>query len=131
MPRPIHFEIHAADPERCKGFYSALFGWTFTEPPGMAGYHLISTGSPGEPGIDGGMVRRMGDNPDSKDPTPVIAYVCTVGVDDVDGHVAKALSLGGGVAVPKMAIPGVGWLAYVKDTESNIVGLMHSDPTAA
>jgi predicted enzyme related to lactoylglutathione lyase len=25
---------------------------------------------------------------------------------------------------------GVGWLAYVTDTEGNILGLMQSDPTA-
>lgn len=30
MPRPIHFEIHAADPERAQRFYGALFGWSFT-----------------------------------------------------------------------------------------------------
>jgi predicted enzyme related to lactoylglutathione lyase len=129
MPRPIHFEIHAEDPQRAIGFYQALLGWTFT-PFGDA-YHLVKTGEPGEPGIDGGMVRRMGETPGPQEPTPVIAYVCTVGVEDVDASVAKALSLGGVQALPKMAIPGVGWLAYVKDTESNVVGLMQSDPAAA
>ena len=34
------------------------------------------------------------------------------------------------VAVPKMPIPGVGWLAYVKDSEGNILGMMQSDPAA-
>jgi predicted enzyme related to lactoylglutathione lyase len=131
MPRPIHFEIHAADPERCKGFYSELFGWSFTHLSDMNDYHLIKTGEAGEPGIDGGLMRRMGDNPDPREPTPVVAYVCTIGVADVDASVAKALSLGGVVALPKMAIPGVGWLAYVKDTESNILGLMQNDPAAA
>jgi uncharacterized protein len=29
-----------------------------------------------------------------------------------------------------MAIPGVGWLAYAKDTEGNIFGFMQSDPAA-
>lgn len=128
MPRPIHFEIHAADPQAAVTFYSELFGWTFT--PYGPGYHLIGTGEDG-PGIDGGLVPRQGANPDPADPTPVIGYVCTVGVDDVDAYVAKALALGGSVALPKMAIPGVGWLAYVKDTQSNILGLMKNDPAAA
>jgi predicted enzyme related to lactoylglutathione lyase len=35
------------------------------------------------------------------------------------------------VAVPKMAIPGVGWLAYCTDTEGNVFGLMQNDPNAA
>jgi uncharacterized protein len=129
MPRPVHFEIHAEDAERAKRFYSELFGWSFTAYG--PDYHLIDTGPADQPGINGGMVKRMGANPDPKDPTPVIAYVCTVNVDDVDAYRSKALALGGIEAVPKMPIPGVGWLAYVKDTESNILGLMQNDPAAA
>ena len=127
MPRPVHFEIHAADRERAKAFYEQLFGWTFTAP--YPGYHLIDTGGEG-PGINGGMVQRMGPNPDPGDPTPIVAHMCTINVDDVDAYVEKAVSLGGVVALPKMAIPRVGWLAYVKDTESNIMGLMQNDPAA-
>jgi uncharacterized protein len=106
-----------------------LFGWTFT--PFGPDYHLIDTGAADQPGINGGLLPRRGPNPDPADPTPVVAYTCTIDVDDVDKAFAKALSLGGSEALPKMAIPGVGWLAYVKDTESNILGLMQSDPQAA
>ena len=127
MPRPVHFEIHAADQDRCKAFYEQLFGWTFTAP--YPGYHLIDTGGDG-PGINGGMLPRQGPNPEPGDPTPVIAHMCTINVDDVDAYVERALSLGGSIALPKMAIPRVGWLAYVKDTESNIMGLMQNDPAA-
>ena len=28
------------------------------------------------------------------------------------------------------AIPGVGWLAYCKDTEGHIFGMMQNDPSA-
>ncbi len=128
MPRPVHFEIHAADPERVKAFYEALFGWAI-EQWGDNPYWLIKTGE--GRGIDGGMVKRMGPAPDPLDPTPVIAWVCTVDVSDVDAYVAKAQALGGTVAVPKMPIQGVGWLAYVKDTDANIFGLMTADPNAA
>jgi hypothetical protein len=31
MPRPIHFEINAADPQRAIAFYAALFGWGFSK----------------------------------------------------------------------------------------------------
>ena len=37
---------------------------------------------------------------------------------------------GGTEAVPKMAIPGMGWLAYGKDTEGNIFGMMEMDTSA-
>ena len=29
MPRPIHFEIHAADPARAQAFSRTLFAWQF------------------------------------------------------------------------------------------------------
>jgi predicted enzyme related to lactoylglutathione lyase len=29
-----------------------------------------------------------------------------------------------------MGVPGVGWLAYFKDTEGNIFGIMQNDPNA-
>ena len=44
---------------------------------------------------------------------------------------AKAIALGGSEALPVMAIPGVGWLAYAKDPEGTIFGMMQSDPSAA
>lgn len=127
MPRPIHFEIHADQPERAVAFYSALLGWQFTKWGGSMPYWLIKTGE-GTPGIDGGLMPRHGSvTPNA----PVIAWVCTVDVENVDAMVAKALTLGGVVALPKMPIPGVGWLAYVKDTEGNIFGMMQNDPKAA
>ena len=61
----------------------------------------------------------------------VNAYVCTVISASLDADVDKALSNGGSIAVPKMPIPGIGWLAYVKDTEGNIFGVMQDDPAAA
>jgi uncharacterized protein len=130
MPRPVHFEIHAADPARARRFYEGLFGWTFT-PLDFMNYSLIRTGEAGAPGIDGGLFERTGPNPDIAAPTPVIGYVCTVGVEDLDADIARALALGGSLAVPKAAIPGVGWLAYCKDTEANIFGMMQNDPSAA
>ena len=30
MPRVVHFEIHADDPERAIRFYHSVFGWNFT-----------------------------------------------------------------------------------------------------
>ena len=63
------------------------------------------------------------------DGTAVIAYVCTADVPSVDQYVERAIRAGGQVALPKMPIPGVGWLAYCKDTEGNIFGMMQMDRT--
>lgn len=129
MHRPIHFEIHAEDLDRAQTFYETVLGWTFAS-WGDGSYRVITTGPEDAPGINGGMIRRMG-TVDRAAPDPVIAFVCTVDVEDVDAYVAKALNAGGIIAVPKMAVPGVGWLAYVKDTEGNILGMMKPDNTAA
>ena len=128
MPRPIHFEIHADNPARAVKFYESLLGWQFTKWEGPMEYWLIKTGSEGTPGIDGGLVKRMGSPPGEA--ATVNAYVCTVDTDSVDQTIEKLTVLGGKVALPKMAVPGVGWLAYVKDTEGNILGFMQADPLA-
>ncbi len=128
MPRPIHFEIHASDPERAMSFYRALFGWEFTKWEGPMPYWLVRTGAEGTPGIDGGLLLRHGAAPAPG--APVSAFICTMDVADVDASVAQGTSLGGTVALPKMAVPGVGWLAYLLDTEGNIFGMMQNDPNA-
>lgn len=126
MPRVVHFEIHAGEPERAVGFYQKLFGWNFQKWDGPMEYWMVITGSDDQPGINGGLLRRQGEI----DGQAVIAYVCTVDVADVDASLQTALDNGAQVALPKMGIPGVGWLVYCKDTEGNIFGMMQNDPNA-
>ena len=128
MSRPIHFEIQASNPRALMDFYSALFGWSFHKWEG-GDYWMIHTGPDDQPGINGGLLPRRG--PPATDMAPVNAFVCTVGVDDVDAAVSKAAGGGAQIAVPKMAVPGIGWLAYIKDPDGNIVGMMQADPKAA
>jgi len=129
MPRVVDFEIHAEDPDRAEKFYIALFGWKFAKWGGPLDYRVIVTGPETEKGINGGLIKRMGAAPAKGQ--AVNAFVCTVEVPDLDARVAKATSLGAAIALPKMAIPGVGWLAYIHDTEGNILGLMQPDSAAA
>jgi uncharacterized protein len=127
MSRVVHFEIHADNPARAVKFYSSLFGWEFTKWDGPIEYWLIKTGPDSQPGINGGLIKRQG----VIDGTAVIAYVCTVDVVSVDVTAKKVGDLGGTIVVPKMPIPGMGWLVYAKDPEGNIFGFMHRDPKAA
>lgn len=135
MPRVIHFEIHAADPERAATFYRAVFGWQISEwkIPGVElpdenRYWLVGTGDSAEPGINGGLLIRRG--PPPSDGQAVNAYICTIGVPSVDEALANVVAAGGRQALPKMPIVGVGWLAYGKDTEGNLFGMMEADPAA-
>jgi predicted enzyme related to lactoylglutathione lyase len=128
MARPVHFEIHAESVERAIAFYTKLFGWEFTQ-WGTQPYWLIKTGEPPERGIDGGLLPRRGPGP--VEMAAVNAYVCTIGVADLDATVKALTDAGGRVALPRMPIPTVGWLAYGKDTEGNLFGMMQMDANAA
>ena len=122
MARVTHFEIHASRPQALIDFYGSLFGWKFRGGPD---YWQIDTGSADPPAIGGGLIPRRG--PAALEGQAVNAFICTIDVEGLDGSLAKALSLGASLALPKMAIPGVGWLAYVKDPDANLLGLMQPD----
>jgi len=127
MGRVVHFEVHATDPQLLIAFYTALCGWKFQR-WGDMDYWIITTGSDAEPGINGGLLPRRGAR--ALDGAPLNAYVCTATTASVDAAVVQAVSLGGAVALPKMPVPGIGWLAYVKDPDGNLLGLMQQDPAA-
>ncbi len=130
MARPMHFEIQASNPQALMDFYSGLFGWSFNKWEG-GDYWLIQTGSDNEPGINGGLLPRTGPPPENM--AAVNAFCVTVDVADLDALLAKVAAGGSGalVAVPKTAVPGIGWLAYVKDPDGNIFGMMQADMKAA
>jgi uncharacterized protein len=121
MPRVVHFEIAAADPERAAKFYGDVFGWELNKWSGPQEYWLITTGADGEPGINGGMLRRQPQWPGT---------VNTVGVPNVDDFTSRIERHGGKTVVPKMAIQGVGWLAYCQDPEGNVFGIIQPDTAA-
>jgi hypothetical protein len=124
MPRVVHFEIHADDPERAADFYQQVFGWKIEKWKG-GDYWLVTTGGDDEPGINGGIMKREG-----KVGEGIIAYVCTVDVPSVDEYSKKIEEAGGKIIMEKHAIPEMGWLAYAKDTEGNMFGIMASDMSA-
>lgn len=121
MSRVIHFELPADNPDRAVEFYKKVFGWQIQKWPGPTDYWLVNTGAEGEPGINGGILRRQ---------HPGAGTCNTVGVGSVDEAVAAITKSGGRVAVPKMPIPGVGYLAYCTDTEGNVFGVMQPDANA-
>ena len=128
MARAVHFEIHASNPQSLIDFYSTLFGWSFNKWDG-GDYWMIHTGPDDQPGINGGLMPRRGPVPEAN--APVNAFVITVDVDDVDDAVSYARAHRGSIAVPKTAVPGIGWLAYLKDPDGNIFGVMQTDTQAA
>ena len=120
MTRVLHFEIVTDDPVSTIKFYEKVFGWVITKWT-HGEYWNIRTGDPKEPGIDGGMICRS----DSEGVT-----VNSIYVDDIDKYLERIAKNGGEVTHPKRPITGVGWLAYFKDTEGTLWGLMQEDSLA-
>jgi predicted enzyme related to lactoylglutathione lyase len=120
MARVTHFEIPANEPEKLAAFYEKVFDWKFSKWPGPMDYWIIKTGDE-QPGIDGGLMKRR---------HPEQPIVNSLTVTSLDESIATVEANGGTVAVPKMAVPGVGYLAYYKDPEGNIFGMMQNDPSA-
>jgi len=120
MPRVVHFDIDAENPEQLVEFHGKVFGWKFMKWEGPMEYWLITTGGKGEPGIDGGLSRR----------TPGRPTFDTIDVPDIDEYMKKVEENGGTIMGPKMPIPGIGWFASFKDVEGNMFGLMEDDPEA-
>jgi predicted enzyme related to lactoylglutathione lyase len=107
MSRVVHFEVMAEDPARAVEFYTKVFGWQVTKWDGPEDYWLITTGADAEAGINGAIAHSRGEP----------ALVNTIDVSSVDEFAEKVVANGGKVVVPKMAIPGVGYLIYCQDTE--------------
>ncbi len=123
MDSVVHFEIPADDTKRAGEFYSKAFGWQINAMPEM-NYTMVSTtpgdeqGMPKEPGaINGGIPKRG---------APVDHPVVTINVQDIDASLQKIEKLGGKTVAKKTSIGEMGFTAYFKDTEGNVVGLWQS-----
>jgi uncharacterized protein len=121
MGKVVHFEIPADNADRAIEFYKKAFGWSVHKWEGPMDYWLVDTGPDNAPGICGGLMVRS--RPDE-------SVVNTIGVESTDEAVKAIESAGGVIVMPKMAVPGVGWMAYFRDTEGNTFGVMQSDPMA-
>ena len=121
MARVVHFEINADDPATLAEFYGQVFGWEIVKWEGPIDYWLVTTGEDKEPGINGGIMHRM----DKAEST-----INTIDVTSVDEYIQKVKDAGGEVVSPKTAVPGVGYMAYCKDSQGNTFGIMEEDPSA-
>ena len=120
MPRVVHFEIPADNPERASAFYKKAFGWKIEKWPGPMDYWMVNTGPDSAPGINGGLMKKGN----------VTTTTNTIGVDSVDAAITAVTNAGGKLIMPKTPIPTVGYFAYCEDTEGNLFGVMQPDPNA-
>lgn len=121
MPKVVHFELPADDPQRAIAFYEKEFGWTITKWEGPFDYWLVTTVSDDELGINGAITPRMVAEQVTTD---------TIGVESLDNSLKKIVEAGGTSTQPKQSIPGIGYIAYCTDTEGNLFGVIQPDMSA-
>ena len=116
----VHFEIPADDIDRARKFYKDTFGWRIEPMPEM-NYTILGTveagknGMPKEPGaINGGMMKRQ---------KPFNAPVITIAVEEIDTALETVEKLGGKVVHKKEPVGDMGFTAYFRDPEGNLMGL--------
>lgn len=124
MNGPSYFEIQADDLQRAVEFYRSVFGWRLTRAEGLpVEYWRIETDGP-----RGGLLPRPAKAPAAAQGTN--AFVCSIEVPDFDAIAKQIASHGGGIALPKFAVPGVCWQGYFLDPEGNTFGIFQPDPNA-
>lgn len=132
MDKVQHFEIPADDLARGRKFYETVFGWRTQDFPMADGstYVGLHTGPTDERGmtegnnfINGGMFKRGGN-------FAATAPVITPVVENLDATIEKVQAAGGQVVEGKKEVEGMGWYAYVKESEGNIIGIWKKDKKA-
>ena len=120
--RVVHFEIPYEDGARARSFYGEAFGWDLAS-WGESDYVLATTGPTEETGatepgfINGGLMERE---------APFASPVLVVEVDDIDAALATVERLGGSTVTARQPIGDMGWSAYFKDPEGNLLGLFQT-----
>ena len=124
--RIVHFEIPFQEGDRARSFYEETFGWNLSPMPEMD-YTIVGTGPVNEQGmssepgyINGGMFERSDEAPD----TPVLV----VDVEDIDKTLEQIEQRGGSTISPRAPVGEMGWAAYFKDPEGNVMGLWQTAP---
>ena len=117
--RVVHFEIPFDNGDRARAFYADAFGWELSGMPEMD-YTLVTTGPSSETGpneagyVNGGMAQRG---------APLTAPTVVVDVEDIGAALAKIEELGGTTLMGSTPVGPMGFSAYFRDPEGNVVGL--------
>ncbi|MEW5987492.1 MAG: VOC family protein, partial [Chloroflexota bacterium] len=107
-------ELQTRDVDGARSFYGPVFGWTYRA--GDGGYVMVEQ--------DGRIQAGMMPIDESWGANVPANWMVYFHVEDVDGMVAKAQGLGGGVIVPPMAAGEMGRFAVLRDPQGGVFTVM-------
>lgn len=119
----VWFEIYVDDLQRAKKFYETVFQLALSEVPmpEMEGADMEMLFFPGDMEskntASGALVRMKGFTPGNNG---TIVYFMS---EDCQVEASRATDAGGSVFQPKTSIGEYGFMAMIKDTEGNLVGI--------
>lgn len=114
-----HFAINADDLTRARRFHEQAFGWSYAPwgPP-----DFFQTRNAG-PGLFGALQSRR-----TIEGQTMPDIELTFGVADIEATLAEIQAAGGQVLMSPFHIQTVGHLAFFRDSEGNIAGIMQYEP---
>jgi uncharacterized protein len=123
--RVVHFEIPYDDADRARAFYQKAFGWQLM-PLAEMGYTMAMTGPSGDQGpteagfINGGMMQRE---------EPFTAPNIVIDVANLEDTLQAVNEAGGTTVSERQPVGDMGFTAYFRDPEGNLVGLWETAAT--
>lgn len=113
------FDLYVTDLIRARAFYSTILGAELDAPDGPdTGMEMAIFPFDYKNGIGGALVKKEGLSPGAGG---TLIYLNVEG--DLDGVLSRIPAAGGTVLQPRLAIGEHGFIAIIRDTEGNTVGL--------
>ena len=114
MGRVVHFEIPTDNPDKAQDFFKNVFGWTY-QSYGEMEYWLVNSGDGELPGINGAITKKQ---------HLFQNVINTINIDNLEQTIELIKKNGGEIASEIMEIPNVGRVAYFKDLDGNVHGIL-------
>jgi predicted enzyme related to lactoylglutathione lyase len=124
--RLVHFEIPYDDGDRAREFYDKAFGWQIMKVPDME-YTMVMTGPSGDEGpteagfINGGLFKRE---------DPFTGPGVVIDVANIEDALKAVTEAGGQVVKERDKVGDMGFAAYFRDSEGNLMGLWETAPSS-
>jgi len=120
MPSPlVHFQIASSEPEATQAFLSALFDWEFH----AGSRRVIATIDTGARKVEPNDIYPSGTLIQVRPGTASYASLF-FRVIDLDSTVARAVSLGGSVVVPRTRTPEGTDIAIISTPQGHVIGIV-------
>lgn len=118
MDNPVHLEIHSANIDKSKDFYSKVFNWSFDRWGGPKSYWLKNSNTDNDLKITI-LQKTLGQG-----------VVNTFKVGSVENTLNTVIKNGGKIVVNKTLVEGSGYIAYFSDLDGNIFGIVEKNSIA-